>query len=92
VDSVPRNIAEGFGRYGDREFARFVEIGYASLLETYTNLLLARDRRFMSLAESERLLPLYEEAKATTLGLLKCLKRRIAAQEGERPRRRNRST
>ena len=92
ADSVPRNIAEGFGRYGDREFARFVEIGYGSLLETYTNLVRAGNRRFMSGPETERLMPLYEETKATTLGLLKSLKRRIAEEERERPRRKNSRT
>jgi four helix bundle protein len=84
VESPARNIAEGFGRYGHREFARFVEIAYASQLETHTNLITARRRAFISDAEYERLRALSEEAKATTVGLLKSLKRRIAAEDRQR--------
>jgi four helix bundle protein len=32
--SAPRNIAEGFGRFRHREFARFLEYARASLMET----------------------------------------------------------
>ncbi len=74
--SVPRNIAEGFGRFGHREFARFVDIARASLLETQTNLIIAKDRRFMSETEFEQLWKLSEEAAAMTTGLLKSLRRR----------------
>jgi four helix bundle protein len=35
---APRNIAEGFGRYNPREFARFVRIAVASLHETKNHL------------------------------------------------------
>lgn len=74
--SAPRNIAEGFGRYGNREFANFVSIARASLLETQTNLMIAKDRRFMTPLEFEQLWALSEEAVATTTGLLKSLRRR----------------
>ncbi len=83
--SAVRNIAEGFGRYGTREFARFVEIAYASQLETQTNVQIATNRRYMSQTEFDDLWPLSEEAKATTLGLLKSLKRRLS--ENKMPKR-----
>jgi four helix bundle protein len=80
VSSPARNIAEGFGRYGDPEFARFVSIAYGSILETRTNLQIALSRSFMSQTEFDRLWRLSNETKATTLGLLRELKRRIAAR------------
>jgi four helix bundle protein len=74
--SPARNIAEGFGRYGHREFANFVNIARASHLETQTNLILARDRRFMTPDEFERIWAISDEAIAATTGLLKYLRRR----------------
>ena len=74
--SSPRNIAEGFGRCGHREFARFVNIAHASQCETQTNLLIARNRGYLSPSEFDRLWSLSEEMIATTVGLLKSLRRR----------------
>jgi four helix bundle protein len=74
--SAPRNIAEGFGRDGDREFASFVNIARGSQLETQTNLLLAKNRRYMTEEEFQRLWAISEEMVKTTLGLLKELRRR----------------
>ena len=84
--STARNIAEGFGRYGDVGFARFVNIAYASHLETQTNLQIALSRSFVSQTEFDRLWVISEEAKATTLGLLTTLKQRIAARKRSRKR------
>lgn len=41
--SVPANLAEGQGRFGRGEFARFVSIAHGSLCELETELLLAKD-------------------------------------------------
>jgi four helix bundle protein len=78
--SPARNIAEGFGRYGHREFANFVNIARASQLETQTNLILARDRNFLSPEEFNRIWAISEEAVAATTGLLKYLRRRNRAR------------
>ncbi len=45
--SIPTNIAEGCGRYGDREFARFASIAMGSASETEYLLLLANDLGFL---------------------------------------------
>ena len=46
--SVPTHIAEGCGRFGDREFARFVSIAAGSASETEYHLLLAHDLGYLA--------------------------------------------
>lgn len=45
--SVPTNLAEGCGRYGDRELARFVAIATGSASEVEYLLMLSRDLGLM---------------------------------------------
>ena len=45
--SVPTNIAEGCGRNGDREFARFMVIAAGSASETEYLLFLAKDLGYL---------------------------------------------
>ena len=45
--SVPTNIAEGCGREGRREFARFLSIAAGSACEAEYHLLLARDLGYL---------------------------------------------
>jgi four helix bundle protein len=44
---VPANLAEGCGRGGEREFARFVQIALGSASETEYHLLLAKDLGYL---------------------------------------------
>jgi four helix bundle protein len=53
--SVGSNIAEGAGRYGDREFLRFVHIAYASASELAFQLTLAEDLGFGAGVEHARM-------------------------------------
>ena len=53
--SIPANIAEGCGRNGDAELARFLQIAMGSASELDYHLLLARDLKFMNTEDYERL-------------------------------------
>jgi four helix bundle protein len=46
--SVSSNIAEGSGRNSDADFAYFLEIAYASLMEVISQLYLALDQGYIS--------------------------------------------
>jgi four helix bundle protein len=46
--SAPRNISEGFGRYRPKEFAQYLGWARASLMETQSSLIEARQRNYLS--------------------------------------------
>jgi four helix bundle protein len=46
--SIPANIAEGFGRGGNAELSRFLQIGMGSASEVEYHILLARDLNLLS--------------------------------------------
>ena len=46
--SAPANIAEGFGRFGNKEFARHARIAKASIVEVLNHLIDLRDQRLIS--------------------------------------------
>ncbi|MCC7476380.1 MAG: four helix bundle protein [Pirellulales bacterium] len=46
--SISSNIAEGSGRVSDVDFARFLEIAYASLMEVVSQSTIAHRQKFMS--------------------------------------------
>src|SRR5262245_44287376 len=48
VRSAPANIAEGFGKYGNKEFARFARIAKGSEVEVINHLIDLRDQRLIS--------------------------------------------
>ena len=73
--SIPSNIAEGYGR-GGRDYARFVSMGYGSLLELETQLELARRLRFLSDDDAQQLRECMSELGRMLNGLRNGLKRR----------------
>jgi four helix bundle protein len=71
--SAPSNIAEGFGRFGNKEFARFSRIAKGSLNEVLNHMIDARDLRLLSndefLAHEHRI----HKALKATAGLIRHL-------------------
>lgn len=47
--SAPGNIAEGLGRFGNKEFARYSRIAKGSLIEVLNHLIDAQDQRLLTL-------------------------------------------
>jgi len=74
--SISSNIAEGSGRGTDTDFARFLEIGYGSLMEVVSQLRIAELQGFLSpedfkalYAECERLARVLSGLRCSLSGL-----------------------
>jgi four helix bundle protein len=76
ASSAPRNIAEGFGRYTHREFARFLSIAIGSLAELQTLLDEAHARQLLDDPRYARLHALSVRAWKATAALKNSLGRR----------------
>jgi len=61
--SIPANIAEGSGRNGDVEFARFLQIAMGSAGELEYHLLLAKDLGLLEIGKYEKSTNLLIEIK-----------------------------
>ena len=62
--SVSSNIAEGSGRISPKEKKRFIEIAYGSLMETLSQLFIAKDLEYISETDMEEIRPLIEHISA----------------------------
>jgi four helix bundle protein len=72
--SIPANLAEGCGRSGDAEFARFCSIALGSKSELEYHLLLARDLKLIKPKDHEALSQRATELKRMLAGLLQKLR------------------
>lgn len=73
ASSVPANIAEGCGRNGDAELARFMRIASGSATELEYHLLLARDLGFIAPEQHAELDGAVNEVKKMLRGFVKRL-------------------
>lgn len=71
--SVPSNIAEGKGRYSDRDFVRFLLVARGSLLELETQLIIAQELGYVSEGDADCLLRMAETAGRALSGLINSL-------------------
>ncbi len=72
--SIPANIAEGCGRDGDAELARFLRLAAGSASELEYHLLLARDLHLLTPEDHERLTNETKEIKRMLTTFVKRLK------------------
>ena len=72
--SIPANIAEGCGRNGDAEFARFLQIAMGSASELEYHLLLSRDLGLVDAAIYEQLARETTEVKRMLTAFIQTLK------------------
>jgi four helix bundle protein len=70
ASSIPANLAEGCGREGDAEFARFGQIAFGSANELEYHLLLSKDLGYLSEQDHAELAYLLVEVKRMLSGLL----------------------
>jgi four helix bundle protein len=76
--SAPRNIAEGFGRRTNKEFAHYLDIARGSLMECQNHLQDAKDRSYLADPDFNRMNSLAQRACGAVAGLLRYLRRKSA--------------
>jgi four helix bundle protein len=73
--SIMANIAEGFGRRSDKEFANFLNMAHGSVAEVLSHLYVALDLAYLSKATFDRLNSLLDEVSRMTLVLAQHLRK-----------------
>ena len=76
--SVPSNIAEGQARFSQKEFHHFLSMARGSLVEIETQLLIARDLKYLQPAKSDTLLLAADELGRILNGLISSTKNHAA--------------
>jgi four helix bundle protein len=76
--SVPSNIAEGKGHRSDREFGNFLLHARGSLLETQTQLMIAKELQYMSGEDAACILASADAIGRTLNGLINSLREKAS--------------
>ena len=72
--SIMANIAEGFGRRSDKEFANFLNMAHGSVSETQSHLYVALDLHYVDQVTFNKIYELLEEISRMTLALAQRLR------------------
>ncbi|MEO9802600.1 MAG: four helix bundle protein [Reichenbachiella sp.] len=72
--SMMNNIAEGFGRYSDKEFIRFLEYSSSSAAEVKSMLYVFEDLQYLNQNHLDILHEQVDKTRKLTLGLIRYLK------------------
>jgi len=72
--SIMANIAEGFGRHSDKEFANFLNIAHGSISEVQSHLYVALDLTYIDQDSFAKLYNLLDEVSRMTLALAQHLR------------------
>jgi four helix bundle protein len=89
ADSAERNFPEGFGRFGPREFARFLDHSRASLLETKNELRVGLTRGYFTAEAVAEACRLTDRALGALSGLQRYLRSPRAEANARRIRERD---
>ena len=73
--SIMANIAEGFGRRSDKEFANFLNMAHGSVAEVQSHLYVALDLAYITKATFDQLNGLNDEVSRMTLALAQHLRK-----------------
>ena len=69
--SIPSNIAEGFGRQGNKEFSRFLNISISSLFEFQTQIEISKNVNYITEIEFNNLFQDSRELEAMMVSFAK---------------------
>ena len=78
------HIAEGFGRWGPKEFAQYLRMAISSLLETQTHLEYGLRRKYFTVKVHSDAVTLCGRALRVTRALLQSKLRQIAREEAQK--------
>jgi len=75
--SCMNNIAEGFGRFSNKEFIRFLNFSTASLDEVHSMILLYSDLKYISAEQKRDTIELLKRTKFQVLGFIRYLNTKL---------------
>lgn len=78
--SIPSNIAEGYGRYSDKELIYFLNISLGSAAELETQLIISKELSFLAENNFDRINCLNNEIIKMLSALLKTIKNKQVNQ------------